>query len=83
MLIPANTLIFGKDGPSVATVGPDNKVALKKVKIGADLGTSLEIKQGLSTNDRVILNPAAGLTPGQTVKIRSSTIADPEHLTER
>jgi RND family efflux transporter MFP subunit len=78
MLIPANTLIFGKEGPSVATVGPDNKVALKKVKIGADLGTSLEITQGLSTNDRVILNPAAGLTPGQTVKIRSSTDASLE-----
>jgi RND family efflux transporter MFP subunit len=78
MLIPANTLIFGKDGTSVATVGPDNKVALKKIKIGKDLGTSLEITHGLSSNDRVILNPAAGLASGQKVKVRSSTSAGPE-----
>jgi RND family efflux transporter MFP subunit len=78
MLIPANTLIFGKDGTSVATVGPDNKVAVKKIKIGKDLGTSLEITHGLSSNDRVILNPAAGLASGQKVKVRSSTSAGSE-----
>jgi RND family efflux transporter MFP subunit len=72
MLIPSNTLIFRADGTSVATVGSDNKVALKKIKIGKDLGTSLEITQGLSSNDRVILNPSADLESGQTVNVRRS-----------
>ena len=70
LLIPANTLVFGPDGVSVGVVGSDHKVELRKVKIGKDLGTSLEITQGLSHNDRVILNPSASLTSGQTVRIR-------------
>jgi RND family efflux transporter MFP subunit len=78
MLIPSNTLIFRADGISVATVGSDNKVALKKIKIGKDLGTSLEITQGLSSNDRVILNPSADLESGQRVNVRSSTNAGPD-----
>jgi RND family efflux transporter MFP subunit len=70
LLISANTLVFGPDGVSVGVVGSDNKVELRKVKIGKDLGTSLEITQGLSHNDRVILNPSASLISGQTVRIR-------------
>jgi RND family efflux transporter MFP subunit len=70
LLIPANTLVFGSEGISVGVVGSDNKVELRKVKIGKDLGASLEIIQGLSPDDRVILNPSASLATGQTVRIR-------------
>jgi RND family efflux transporter MFP subunit len=70
ILIPANTLIFRSDGTSVATVGPDNKLVVKKIKIGKDLGPWLEITQGLSKDDLVILDPAAGLASGQTVNVR-------------
>ncbi len=72
ILIPANTLIFRSDGDSVATVGPDNKVALKKIKIGKDLGASIEVIQGLSKDDRVILDPAVGLVSGQIMNVRPS-----------
>jgi RND family efflux transporter MFP subunit len=70
ILIPANTLIFRSDGASVATVGPDNKLALKKIKIGKDLGPWVEVAQGLSKGDRLILDPPAGLASGQTVNVR-------------
>ena len=46
------------------------KVELRKVKIGKDLGSSLEIVQGLSPDDRVILNPSPSLATGQIVRIR-------------
>jgi RND family efflux transporter MFP subunit len=72
ILIPANTLIFQSDGTSVAAVGPEGEVALKKIKIGKDLGTSVEVTQGLSKDDRVILDPAAGLASGQIVNVRPS-----------
>ncbi len=72
LLIPANTLIFRADGITVATVGSDNKVSLKKIKIGKDLGTSIEVNQGLSPDDRVILDPGAGLAAGETVKLRAA-----------
>jgi RND family efflux transporter MFP subunit len=70
LLIPANTLIFGQDGISVGTVGNHNKVEVRKIKTGKDLGTSVEVTQGLSPDDRVILNPSASLATGQTVRIR-------------
>jgi RND family efflux transporter MFP subunit len=70
ILVPANTLIFRSGVTSVATVGPDNKVALKKITIGKDLGAWVEITQGLSKDDLVILDPAAGLASGQTVNVR-------------
>jgi RND family efflux transporter MFP subunit len=70
LLIPANTLIFRQDQISVGIVGSDHKVEVRKIKIGKDLGTSLEVVQGLSADDRVILNPSASLATGQTVRIR-------------
>jgi RND family efflux transporter MFP subunit len=70
LLIPANTLLFRPEGIMVGVVGADNKVELKKIKIGKDLGTHLEITQGLSSEDRVIVNPSDGLVSGQIVKTR-------------
>src|SRR5580692_8158379 len=37
--------------------------------IGKDLGTQLEIAQGLSPDDRVIINPSDSLASGQIVRI--------------
>ena len=72
LLIPANTLLFRPGGMMVGVVGADHKVTLKKVKIGKDLGTHLEIVQGLSPVDQVIVNPSSNLADGQTVKVRGS-----------
>jgi membrane fusion protein, multidrug efflux system len=82
-MIPANTLIFRSEGTMVGTVGAENKVEVKKIKIGKDLGTHLEITQGLSPDDQVILNPSTSLASGQKVRIRPSqdakkTAATPE-----
>ena len=72
VLIPANTLLFRSEGASVGVVNQNNVVELKKIKIGRDLGTQLEIIQGLSLDDRVIVNPSDSLAAGQKVKIRPS-----------
>ena len=72
LLISANTLLFKSDGTTVGVVGSDNKVKLKKVKIGKDLGTHLEITEGLSPKDRVIVNPSDSLASGQIVRVRPS-----------
>jgi hypothetical protein len=53
-------------------VNQNNVVELKKIKIGRDLGTQLEITQGLTLDDRVIINPSDSLAAGQKVKIRPS-----------
>jgi RND family efflux transporter MFP subunit len=72
VLIPANTLLFRSEGAAVGVVNQNNVVELKKIKIGRDLGTQLEITQGLTLDDRVIINPSDSLAAGQKVKIRPS-----------
>jgi RND family efflux transporter MFP subunit len=70
VLIPANTLLFRSEGAAVGVVNQNNVVELKKIRIGRDLGTQLEITQGLTLDDRVIINPSDSLAAGQKVKIR-------------
>src|SRR6202044_680944 len=65
LMIPANTLIFRSGGTMVGIVGAENKVEVKKIEIGKDLGTHLEVTQGLSADDQVILNPSTSLASGQ------------------
>jgi RND family efflux transporter MFP subunit len=72
LLLPANTLLFRPEGTMVGVVGADHKVKVKKIKIGKDLGTHLEIVQGLSPTDQVIVNPSSSLATGQTVKVQGS-----------
>src|SRR5262249_9751739 len=70
LLVPENSLLFRSEGTTVGVVGSDNRVQLKKIKIGRDLGTRLEIVQGLSPGDHVIVSPSDNLASGQLVKIQ-------------
>jgi len=62
--VPSSALIFDAKGLSVATVGADNRVLLKPVSIGRDLGTIIELASGLSPSDRVIEIPPDGIGNG-------------------
>ena len=68
LMVPAEALIFNRDGTQVAVV--DNGVArLRKIGVARDFGTSIEASSGLQPGDKVILNPAADLADGQKVQI--------------
>jgi RND family efflux transporter MFP subunit len=67
--IPASALIFRRLGPEVASVGADDKVVLKPVVVGRDLGTEIEIKSGLSPEDRLIRSPSDSIADGELVRI--------------
>jgi RND family efflux transporter MFP subunit len=71
--VPANVLLFRGDGMHVATVGGDDHVVLKSVTIGRDYGSDIEITQGLSADDNVILSPPDSLTDGVTVRVTGPT----------
>jgi membrane fusion protein (multidrug efflux system) len=70
--IPATALVFGADGMRVAAVDADNKVVLKPVRLGRDLGNSVEIQSGLSLTDRLIDNPQESIEAGAAVRIAGS-----------
>jgi RND family efflux transporter MFP subunit len=67
--IPATALIFGPDGLRVATVGPNDKVVSKPVRLGRNLGKEVEIVSGLSIDDRIIDSPQESLAAGEKVRI--------------
>jgi RND family efflux transporter MFP subunit len=65
--IPVNAMLFRSEGPRVAVIGDDGKVQLRPILIGRDYGATLEIVNGLSATDRVIINPSDSLENGQQV----------------
>jgi RND family efflux transporter MFP subunit len=69
LTLPANTLIFRAEGPQVGVVNADGKVELRQVEVGRDFGPTIEILEGISLGDRVILNPADALVSGVTVRL--------------
>ena len=74
--IPTSALVFREQGLQIATVGADDKVALKPVTAGRDLGTEIEILSGLSPSDQVIDNPPDSINAGDTVKVAGATSDD-------
>ena len=65
--LPTSALLFREDGLKVATLGPDNKIILKPVVIGRDLGTEVEIASGLTAADRVVNSPSDSIAQGDIV----------------
>jgi hypothetical protein len=53
----------------VGIVHADGKVEIRKIVIDRDLGDKLQISQGLSESDQVIVNPSDSLAEGMTVTI--------------
>jgi len=68
MTIPSSSLVFNADGTQVAVV-KDGKAHFQKVAVARDLGTQLEIVDGLSSDDDVVTNPGERLTDGVGVQV--------------
>jgi RND family efflux transporter MFP subunit len=75
--LPNNTLLFRAQGLQVGVVKPDNTVELHDIKVGRDLGTTIEIVQGVTPSDKVILNPADSLVTGDAVRVAATPAPAP------
>jgi RND family efflux transporter MFP subunit len=67
--LPATALMPANRGAQVAVLGDDNKVVLKSIQLGRDFGDTVEVKAGLSPQDRVIDSPPETLQNGDTVQL--------------
>jgi RND family efflux transporter MFP subunit len=67
LLVPSEALIFNRDGPQVAVV-EDGVIHIRKVSVARDLGTSLELNDGVKAGDKIVLNPAVNLAEGNRVR---------------
>src|SRR6266436_4177889 len=75
--LPNNALLFRAQGLQVGVVKPDNSVELHDIKVGRDFGTTIEIVRGVTSSDKVILNPADSLVTGEVVRVASTAAASP------
>ena len=69
MVLPSSALSFRDGGMSVATVNWSNRIVIKRITIGRDLGSTVEISSGLARADRVIDNPPDSIRSGDLVRI--------------
>jgi membrane fusion protein (multidrug efflux system) len=70
LLMPSNALLIRSEGTLVAFVGEDQVVHYRKVRVGRDFGTEIEIVSGLEENDRVMSNPGTVIREGEKVEAR-------------
>jgi RND family efflux transporter MFP subunit len=67
--IPTSALIFRENGVQVAVLDAGNKVELRSVKLGRNLGTEFEVLKGLAVSDTLINSPPDSLSSGEVVKV--------------
>jgi RND family efflux transporter MFP subunit len=67
--VPSNVILFRPEGTHVAIVGEGGHVKLQRVTIGHDLGNALEILDGISARDQLVLNPADSLADNDVVEV--------------
>ncbi len=68
LLIPSNAAIIRAEGTLVATVDAQHAVRLKKVTLGRDFGTQIEVLAGLAAGALIVANPRDSLTEGMVVE---------------
>jgi membrane fusion protein (multidrug efflux system) len=68
LTMPEDALIFRAAGTQVAVVDANNRVHLRNVTLGQNLGQMVQVTSGLSASDKLVNNPPAGLLEGQTVQ---------------
>jgi membrane fusion protein, multidrug efflux system len=69
LVLPQQAFLFRAEGLQVALLDGQDRVHLKTVKVGLNLGTTVQVLGGLQKTDRVVNNPSLGLLEGETVKV--------------
>ncbi len=75
--VPVTAVDVGTDESSgqVAVVTPEGRVDLRKVKLGLQTTTRIEVASGLAEGDLVVVGSRAGLQPGQDVRTRLTVMS--------
>lgn len=73
LTVPAGAMIFGSAGPRVAIVDSEDRVRIRKVQVAKDHGNMVELSEGISAEDRVVVSPPDGIVDGDKVRIRTAS----------
>ena len=80
--IPTSALIFRENGPQLAILAPGDKVELRSIKLGRNLGTEFEVLGGLTASETVINSPPDSLSQGEQVRVAKDAAPQPAHEAE-
>jgi RND family efflux transporter MFP subunit len=76
LVVPPGVLQFRQEGARVAVVLTDahgfQRIALRPVTIGRDLGRAVEIQSGVTVQDALVLNPHDAIEEGERVVARAA-----------
>ena len=74
LILPAGAIVFDLDGLHVLVV--ENSVAhSRKIAEIRDLGTEVEVSDGVKQGDQVVLTPPVDLEDGGKVQVRTTPTA--------
>ena len=68
----AETIIFNRNGLQVAVIDGGH-AHIRKVSVARDLGTQVEVRDGVKEGDMVVLNPQVDLVEGGKVQAQPQT----------
>jgi RND family efflux transporter MFP subunit len=76
LVVPVSAVDVGSDESSgqVVVVTPANQIEIRKVQIGLQTSTKVEIRSGLKEGDLVVVGNRASLQPGQAVRPKVTTM---------
>jgi RND family efflux transporter MFP subunit len=77
LTLPASTLLFRSEGVQIGAVSSNGAVSLRTLKLGRDFGQAMEVLDGITATDRIIVNPPDLLTNGQIVRVIDSADKNP------
>lgn len=77
LTVPTAAMLFESNGTQLAVVDDSNHLHFKKVVVGRDLGSVLEIVGGVTAQEQIVTNPGEKLLEGGEVQIASRPAAPP------
>ena len=69
LTVPTNALMIRGEGMRVAVVDAEKRIRLRTIKLGRNYGERVEVLEGVTTGDEIVLNPQDSLTDGDQVAI--------------
>jgi HlyD family secretion protein len=70
LTIPRSALVQ-KEGKTAVFVLEGSRARLREIQLGRDLGDRVEVVEGVSANDQIVVRGMEGLTAGQRVKVKA------------
>ena len=75
LIIPKRAVMHGERGSYVWVVGPDRKIAMRPVTLGATAANNVVVSKGLSSGDRVVVEGILKVQPGAVVNPTAVNLA--------